>query len=303
MNASRLDAVLPLRPSDCERARLLLRTLEWFFEDLETLWIVTPDDALGEVEAKVSHPRARFLSETEVVPELGFYRTLYATSLILRRCLMGWYVQQLIKMSAASFVGTPFYLTLDADVLCVRPLRTADLVRDGRGVCKRHGLDVHADWYAQAERILSLPRSGFTHGVTPTVLSREGMLALHAYLAGRASPIWRRLGGPLAGWRGFLLRHLPWTEYALYFTFLEAQGLFERYHVPFPGTRLYGHSVWQDGNFEAWQPAELLLGDDAPFFCVVQSSLGIDPRRVWEKIGPFLENRVESRNQQTSHVS
>lgn len=29
---------------------------------------------------------------------------------------------------------------------------------------------------------------------------------------------------------GYLLRNFPWTEYVLYFTFLEATGLFDKYH-------------------------------------------------------------------------
>jgi hypothetical protein len=42
--------------------------------------------------------------------------------------ISGWFVQQLVKLSIARIVSSPFYLTLDADVMCVRHTEYTDLV-------------------------------------------------------------------------------------------------------------------------------------------------------------------------------
>jgi len=48
--------------------------------------------------------------------------------------IQGWYLQQLIKLAIAEHIKTDFYLTLDADVICVKPVYFSDLVKDGCAV-------------------------------------------------------------------------------------------------------------------------------------------------------------------------
>lgn len=281
-----LDAVLPLTLRDAPRARILVESLRVFAPGIGTLWVVTPDADVAAVESILAGPPVRVLPETEVLPELPFYRRAFRASVALRRRPQGWYLQQLVKMSGPDFVRSDFYLTFDADVFCTRPLRTDDLVRDGRAVCQRTRDDVHADWYAWSERVLGLKRSGFRHGVTPLLYSCDGMRALHAFLETRVNPLLRAAGH--RGWRGLLLRQTPWAEHTLYYTFLEATGRYERHHVDLTGRALYDCSVWEKGEFERWSP-EPAFAADGPFFCLVQSWLGIPPRDVWERVGPFLE--------------
>jgi Family of unknown function (DUF6492) len=57
-----------------------------------------------------------------------------------------------------------------------------------------------------------------THGVTPAILSREATILLQDYLTTRARML--RLDAR-SNWRTFLVLSIPWTEYALYYTFLE----------------------------------------------------------------------------------
>ena len=71
---------------------------------------------------------------------------------------------QLVKLSIATMVETDFYLTLDADVVCVKPLRFDALIRDGRAVTNTTSEDWHSDWYGWCERVLGMRRSGITHG-------------------------------------------------------------------------------------------------------------------------------------------
>jgi Family of unknown function (DUF6492) len=254
---ARLDAVLPLAARDLERAQILFRTLERFFEALGTLWVVVPD---AEREG-VRVPFGEVLAETEVVPELADGAPPH-----------GWHVQQLVKLAIAARVVSPFYLTLDADVICVRPTRYGDLVHEGRAVAqitKPH----HPEWNDDAERVLALRRSGRQYGVTPAVLSRDGVLALQ-----------RHLGGD---WRVRLLRELPWTEYALYHTFLEATGQWTRHHVSGGDRCIYGNNVWLGSQWPGWQPK----ADGRYCFSVVQSATRVPPEEVWARVEPYFALR------------
>ena len=252
----RVDAVLPLAAHDLERAQILFLTLERFFEPLGTLWVVAPDAELEPVRARV--PFGEVLADSEVVPELADGATPH-----------GWHVQQLVKLAIADRAASPFYLTLDADVICVRRTRHHDLVHDGRAlaqITKPH----HPEWNDDAERVLGLPRSGRQYGVTPALLSREGVVALQ-----------RHLGG---GWRARLLRELPWTEYALYNTFLEATGQWTRRHVSGGDRCIYGNDVWIGSQWPGWRPK----ADGRYFFSVVQSATRVPAADVLERVERYL---------------
>ena len=272
-----LEAVVPVAARDRDRFEILHASLRRFFPDLARCWIVTPARECALFRG-YEDDRYRVVAETSVIPEL---RPYYVLCRLRGRKPYGWMLQQLIKFAIVDRVQAPFYLTLDADVICARPVRDADLIKNGRAVSHRHRHDVHAQWYECAERVLGMRRSGWTHGVTPALFSTDAMHQLHRHLARRA-----RVGG----WRASLLRNLNWTEVSLYHTFLEASGLYDRYHVDVPSGYLYD-GVWEKNQFEQWQPRRT-----AAFFAVVQSHLGIGPEVVWRKLfpnEPFPHRREE----------
>jgi hypothetical protein len=277
---ARLDAVLPLTLADAPRAQLLFRTLDRFFEPPGTCWVVVPDAELAKVRREL--PRGPYVpvAETALVPELRRHQAAGRLKARLRLGLPahGWHVQQLVKLAAADLVESRAYLTLDADVLCVRPTRYEDLVREGRAVAQITPPH-HPEWNDAAAEILGLPRSGRQHGVTPAVLAREGVRALARHLE-------RRSGEP---WRRHLLRRLPWTEYSLYGTFLEGAGRWDELHVDGGEEALYGNSVWIHGQWPDWEPAAFFGRPDAPPFAVVQSATWIPPEQVWGRVAPFVE--------------
>jgi Family of unknown function (DUF6492) len=297
---NRLDAVLPLTASDAGRAQLLFRTLDEFFPPLGTCHVVVPDADVAAVRPRVPHPGYELVAESDVIPEIGWFRT---TARVRGRLHLvgppvhGWFVQQLVKLAIADRVATPFYVTLDADVLCLRPTAYDDLVRAGRAVVQTAPPN-HPEWNDDAERVLRLPRSPRQFGVTPAILSRDVVGALARHLERRVDRRLRRLAPQLpsrvprdiaASWRSFLFRHLPWTEYAVYFTFAEQTGLFERYHVHGGEDAIYGNSVWIESQFDDWQPT-----DDHPF-SVVQSATRVSPDRVAEKVEPYLAARAATK--------
>ena len=126
------------------------------------------------------------------------------------------------------------YLTLDADVVCVRRTGYPDLIRDGRALVNMTPLGRHRDWHEDADRLLGTWLAHEHHdeqltlGVTPSLLHTESVrqlgLRLEAQhpttgswrevLASHASPSWHTEHEP-GRWTG---------EYALYFTFLWVRG-------------------------------------------------------------------------------
>ena len=296
--AERLDAVLPLTAADAERAQMLFRSLERFFEPLGTCYVVAPDREVASVRPRIPSGRYEVLAESDVIPEIGYFWTMARTRAKLRLVgppIHGWFVQQLVKLAASERIGTPFYLTLDADVLCVRETTYGHLVREGRAIVQTSPPN-HPEWNDDAERVLGLPRSGRQYGVTPAILNRDAVAALARHLERRVRPRVRRVAARLphprprdvlASWRSYLLRGLPWTEYAVYHTFLEQTGLFDRYHVLAGEDSIYGNCVWIENQFVEWDPGADGSGD-AYRFSVVQSATRIPPERVRAKVEPYL---------------
>jgi hypothetical protein len=271
-----IDAVLPLVAEDIPRARLLARSLDRFFPDLGTCWVVTPRK---DVDAAARALPYRVVAEDELVPELrrGSNYDRIASMVGARgfTLVSGWYVQQLVKLAAAELVESDFYLTLDSDVICVRPTRAADLVRDGRAVCDGRPASKHAEWYEWAERVLGVAGERTDHAVTPALLARDAVRELTRHLDARAQR---------GSWRGYLLASIPWTEYTLYTTYLEQAGVYDRYHLRLGKGAVYGNCVWSREQYDAWDPAR-----SADFhFTVVQSTVGVPVDEVAARVEPLL---------------
>ncbi|MDX1945994.1 MAG: DUF6492 family protein [Pirellulaceae bacterium] len=276
-----LEAVLPLVRRDLDRFRILERSIAANFSSLQTCWVVVPDGEWGELAAAIKHPRYRVVPETEIAPELARCRA------------KGWYKQQLVKLAVAEHVESEFYLLFDADVICARPITQRDLLQDGKALCHRYQGDRHANWYRYAERVLRAKRSGWVHGVTPMILARRGVFELAAYIEGfrpRPAPWWKEAVELARGWlrpptdlnwRRTLLASLPWTEYALYFSFLEFAGRFEQYHAH-SDVSLCGQSIWKNCSFANWRPSRD-VASQRPFL-VVQSIAKIPPQQVMERV-------------------
>ena len=271
---ARMDAVLPLTLRDADRAKILLASLEKYFDGMGTLHVVVPDSQRSELQARlpsVERFGVQVHSELSVVPELARFSRAG-----------GWYKQQLIKLSIFEHVETDFYMTFDADVVATRPVSPQRLCPLGKAPCYVIEEDLHPRWYRRTAHLIQRPlrRQGVVHNVTPAVLARDGVAALaehfgQRFAAGdwaRGLRAWRqrwtrlRAGSiaELAGWRLFLAAALPWTEYALYYSFLEAYDRFDEWHEQVD-TCIYDidRSVWKaDGDeFDHWQPAPLFEGE------------------------------------------
>jgi hypothetical protein len=168
-----------------------------------------------------------------------------------------------------------------------------DLIVDGRAITNTSDQDWHADWYKWSERVLGLRRSGITHGVTPAIFSKKAMIKLHGYLFQKANRSFKALARLvpdgslpeelLRGWRSYLLRNIPWTEYALYNIYLEGMSLFDEYHFRGGEYAIYDtyNSAWYKETACDWDPDNLHPNS---FFMVVQSRVGVSPEYIMKRL-------------------
>ena len=134
-----IDAVLPLIKKDYDRFLILQKTIERYFEDLNTCHVVVPHDDVNYFRCRIDSSKYIVHDELDFVPDLTTFEKI-----------PGWYKQQIIKFAAHKYVSSEFYLTLDADVFCVRPVKYSDLVVDHRAISRRTKNDFHPEWYKMA---------------------------------------------------------------------------------------------------------------------------------------------------------
>ena len=307
---NKFDAVLPLLLKDYGRFEILDKSISKYMRDLHICWIISTDREYNDLKKKIKSNIYRVISESSILPELRFYKKiskLLYKSFIRRTSICkkgrfnvsGWYVQQLIKLAMAEKVETNFYLTLDADVVCLRQVGYDDLIENGKAITNTREEDRHPDWYESAERILNMSRSGLTHGVTPAILHREAVISLLTFLERKVHPITKSLAVAcpsdsvmkdiLKSWRSHLIINTPWTEYSLYYTFLEGMNIFEQFHIRKGKDAVYdiATSLWRKEQISSWN-IDRFFNTNA-YFLVVQSNTDIPVEEVKRKLKIYLE--------------
>lgn len=293
---NKIDAVCPLLLKDIERFKMLHTSMKTFFNDLSTCWIITKDDEFKKISQLITDPQFCILRETELIPELKFKIRFHNRK---------WYKQQLIKLGIANRVKTAFYLTLDADIILTKNLKASDLITNNRAICCTDTTNLHPLWYTNAERVLKLKRRTWvSHHVTPVILNREAVLKMQQYIEGIA-PFWytknRALRQWITGfmrrpnfktWTYYLLRQIPWTEYSLYYTYLEATDQFEQYHyyAKDQGSLYSTHSLWFKEQIASWTPEAAFQADDPSFFIVIQSNTHLNPKLIHKHLNTYISH-------------
>lgn len=281
-----MDAILPLRTSggysghDLQRARMLVRSMERFWTGKRplVLWIIASDTSAGQIEKSLHSKRIqiRIARETEVLPRLVDYQAA-----------PGWYKQQVLKLAAHAIVNSPFYLVLDADLICVQPFSDEQLVVGGKALTDWEPKSIHADWWRGSGTVLGQTDGIETFGlsVTPEVLSTHVCDKLLKHVA--------RLHQ--MDWCDVLLQNPIWTEYTLYCLFATREGYIDQFHHSrewMEGNRKAIRSpqnVWHKADFETWQPENAFSPDSIGIFMVCQSNTEIHPRKIWRKLHGLLE--------------
>lgn len=209
----RITLILPLTLDDLSRAAVLFHTLQYIPADtVQELLIFTPDSQhlliSSAVQGIVSNMRIHFT--TKIYPE----SVLFTGGQQTVANAYPYAVQMAVKLLAARLVHTPFYITLDADIVLLRPFSLQHLLsRDSkRAVYHFEERAVHEHWWRGSELILNVSAAtsyaysswqesaqcvvnghgcrqtgqdqntvqGF--GVTPAILSTHGSLLTIAYI-------------------------------------------------------------------------------------------------------------------------
>jgi Family of unknown function (DUF6492) len=280
-----MEAVLPLRVTggysslDAQRAGILIQSLDrfWIGHRKLPLWIVVTNDALDMMASLPPYQRIapRVIRERDLIKEFSDFADA-----------PGWFKQQLIKLAAHSIVNSPFYLVLDADVICAQPFSEDSLLVDDKALTDWEWKSTHKEWWQGSAEILQYkePLKGFGMSVTPAVLSGRICKELLSHV------------GELYNehWCSALLRRPIWTEFTLYCLYATRMNLMMQYHHSRPWMVRHrkalrsGHNVWFERDFQKWVPSSAFAPGSRGIFMVCQSNTQIDPDRVREKLRGFL---------------
>lgn len=218
------------------RCRLLLRSFLRAFPlaELAQFLIVCPAADKEQIRAILrpltTDSRFQLIDELALCPELGEQRTR-------EQAIPGWYIQQLLKLAAADAVTTPFYLTLDSDIVCRKPFSIASLIPAGQALLNIETPRVYRSLYKEktaqyecevkrrqlrhAATLLGYRRRERYHyqsyGETPVLLHTASTLDLRTFLTER-----------YGNWFHGLAANPGWSEYSLFFQFLEMTGTLEK---------------------------------------------------------------------------
>ena len=200
----------------------------------------------------------------------------------------GWYKQQILKLAAAELIKTPWYLTLDADVMCVRPVNAEFLFPDGRAIWQRESASQHPEWWAGSRAVLRSPGQFDAEdpviGVTPALMHTESTRELLARLTALY---------PEAHWSTALTKmtSLDWTEYSLYWTHLLDVGKVNQLYSDSISTPYNEHSVWCSEQADALDAKilnEAFASDARHGFFVFQSRVSLPLEFVARLLRPRI---------------
>lgn len=287
------QAVLPLAlagsrdGNDLARAVVQGRSLRRFFRRDQHLCInvvgraaelAQITDALKPLETPWLEYRV--FDETIVHPEMTRAKT------------RGWHKQQIIKMAAPEWLNAAVWLTLDADVLCTKPVGIDDLMPEGRALLTLDNVretPIYTNWSWETRELLGMiaPPLTVSGSITPLLYTARIMRAVHQLLEvvhGRP-------------WKDVLLTatNAPelysWAENQLYYAVAVQTGLLRQHHAISgidTGQSLICSGVWYNEEWENWDPLPAFDRTRPGFFAVCSSYTGMPAEVVAEKVAPFL---------------
>ena len=222
-----LSAVLPLKVSgrhyadNLARLDLLFSSLRHFaspglLDDLIVVARADEAEVIGSHLAQWPELPLRIVVEDEHFPAFRDFTRPWQ--------MRPWQRQQIIKLNAPAFTTAPFVLTLDPDVIAVRPITRSLLLPGGRAILEPEARSVHSRWWRDSADLLDveldLERPGMT--VTPALLSTVVLREVQRRLEETGNRPWMEV---------LLTSYCDWTEYTLYLLAADRSALLARHHV------------------------------------------------------------------------
>ena len=265
-HAHELTLVLPLTKQDTSRALVLLKTLKKVPAGVvREMLVFCPDAHTQEIQAIIE---GHFSGPERTMDAIAFpLRVLEESSLFGGTAVPAgadkYGLQMAVKLLAADRVQTPFYITLDADCVLLKPhlLRSVLYAGGRKALFEDEARAVHPLWWRGSAALLGSPQgvgprsalddrphSGF--GVTPSVLSKMGALItvrdvlrrlVQCFPARAEPPQWLWLlsfARPYVPKSDMVAPCWPqgesviWSEYTLYRLALDSHGMFSALHLP-----------------------------------------------------------------------
>ena len=278
-----LAALLPLKVSgrhygdNLARLDLLFSSLLHFGTPdlLDELVIVCRADEAGLIGRHLSQWRdlpLRIVVEDEHFPAFRRFNRPWQ--------VRPWQRQQVIKLNSPALTSADFVLTLDPDVMAVKPLDRDLLVAGGRAILEPEPRAVHRQWWLDSADLLDVDPGLDRHGmnVTPALLSTAVLAELHRRLEETGGRPWMDV---------LLTSYCDWTEYTLYLLAAERASLLARHHVfaDDPDAPAHLHtdpatSIWDAASATQANVERLFTADDPGLFAVVQSNTGLSASDV-----------------------
>ena len=186
--------------ADLERCNLMCESLDRFLSgDWHHYLLVEPRDVAAF--KSLQGPRRTVVSETELFPP--WLRAFPDPASFGRRRvwlspfsvpLRGWHAQQIRRLALAQHVDADMLLSIDSDVVMVRPYDPSGMWVDGKMRMFRvddgisQAMTEHKEWFAHAGKLLGLPAAvSLKHTITSTPSLAGGSMPL-----GRCSTTLRR---------------------------------------------------------------------------------------------------------------
>jgi hypothetical protein len=199
----------------------------------------------------------------------------------------GWIKQQILKLAAPAVIDTPWFITLDADVVATRAIDHEFLFPNERAIWEQEPYSAHLSWWEASARLLGVagpsdPGSS-AFGVTPAIMHTDTVRGLAMAIEERH---------PGRPWNQTLvaLHDAGWTEYTLYWTHVMVAGLAEELYsdvdrIPYA---LDG-SVWTPGDLPSLDLAHVFDPDANHAFFVFQSNLELPLDQTVQLLRPYIQ--------------
>jgi hypothetical protein len=225
-----MDLFIPTCQRDLPQASLLLRSLDTFLDRgaVTSINLASIDrpDVFGQVRQVATH---KFHSCTNYLrpSDLGLPEVHAGRG-------HGWKLQQAAKLSFARQASSDFFMVLDSKNLALHPIRTADLLENGRARWMPEAIGIHGKWWRGSawalahKRFDRAPTRVAISSATPVIFHTRSVVSMIDWLEWYHGEPLQRFFDKRRLIRDRIMRA---TEFTLYYMYMDREGLRDRYHV------------------------------------------------------------------------
>jgi Family of unknown function (DUF6492) len=293
-SARRISAIMALKikgrhyPHNIGRCDILFQSLRQFMDKelISEFLIIIPAEEEDEIRRHAENWKdfpIRLIREDKYLEKFKEFSKWYE--------VRPWHRQQIIKLFCAELVVNDYFIIFDPDMFATRSFGYNDLIVDGKALIQTEPKSDHIDWWESSAKVLGLPVLLNTPGlcVTPEILSKHACQELTRYISAKHQKTWNEVL--------LSMYTINWTEYTLYWSYLEANGKLENYHVFLPrlgGLKVHSEqNIWLKNEYENFDFKRLFSEQNRGLFCTIQSNTSVTPQAIAKAIKPWLPVQLQ----------